>query len=507
MAAKLLKLLIGFAVLMAALAAASWWLLGSEAVRRALEAQAAAWLRQPVQIREASPQLFPRLGVSLRGVTIGSPARITLERVDVSTGLAALLSRRVEDGQVLVAGSRIELPLPFDIPTGPTAPAEAAPTNGSGLTIASIRSIALSDVHIVSRGRELAISAESSLEGTRLELTGFHANTGRSAIEASGTIELGPVVNADVTARADRLDVDDLVALAAAFAPGASSDGRASRRFEGPVLSVVEGRIRARISAPQGTAAGVSFRDFSAEVTAHENRVALAPVSLALFGGRYSGSLGFQTSGALTATVSAQLSDLDVSQLSAFAGSPGAATGRLTSSGEFFGRGKDVASVLSAARGHGRLEIVKGTLKGLEIVRAVIRFLDPQSRELPQARGERFERLTATVSLANQIARSEDITMIAGEFDVAARGTLSLPGHVLDLRADLLLSPELSERAGRDLHRYTREGDRIVLPATITGTIEQPRVTIDAAAAVKRGLRNEIERRLKSLFDRLKRPS
>lgn len=498
MAAKLLKLLIGFAVLMAALAAAGWWLLGSEAVRRALEAQAAGWLRQPVQIREATPQLYPRPGVSLRGVTIGSPARVTLERVDVSTGLAALLSRRVEDGQVLVAGSRIELPLPFDIPTGPTALAETAPTNGSGLTIASIRSIALSDVHVVSRGRELTISAESSLEGTRLELTGFRANTGRSAIEASGTIELGPVVNADVTARADRLDVDDLVALAAAFAPGASSDPRASRRFEG--------RIRARISAPQGTAAGVSFQNFAAEVTAQEHRVTLAPVSLALFGGRYSGSLGFQTSGALTATVSAQLSDLDVSQLSAFAGSPGAATGRLTSSGEFFGRGKDVSSVLSAARGQARLEIVKGTVKGLEIVRAVIRFLDPQARELPQARGERFERLTATVSLANQIARSEDISMIAGEFDVAARGTLSLPGHVLDLRAELLLSPELSARAGRDLYRYTREGDRIVLPATITGTIEQPRVRIDAEAAVKRGLRNEVERRLKSLFDRLKRP-
>lgn len=501
MAARLLKLLIGFAVLVAALAAAGWWLLGSEAVRRALEAQASAWLRQPVQIREATSQLVPRLGVRLRGVTIGSPARVTLERVDVSTGLAALLSRRVEDGQVLVAGSRIDLPLPFDIPMGQTAPAEAAPTNGSGLTIASIRSIALSDVHVVSRGRELAISAESSLEGTRLELSGFRANTGRSAIEASGTIELGSVVNADVTARADRLDVDDLVALAAAFAPdgprGAPPDGEG--RFEGS--------LRAKVSAPNGTAAGVSFQDFAADVTAQENRVALAPVSLALFGGRYSGSLGFQTSGALTATVSAQLSDLDVSQLSAFAGSPGAATGRLTSSGKFFGRGKDVASVLSAARGQGRLEIVKGTVKGLEIVRAVIRFLDPQARELPQPRGERFERLTATVSLANQIARSEDITMIAGEFDVAARGTLSLPGHVLDLRADLLLSPELSARAGRDLYRYTREGDRIVLPATITGTIEQPRVRIDAAAAVKRGLRNEVERRLRSLFDRLKPPS
>ena len=60
---------------------------------------------------------------------------------------------------------------------------------------------------------------------------------------------------------------------------------------------------------------------------------------------------------------------------------------------------------------------------------------------------------------------------------------------------------ELSAQAGTDLYRYTREGNRVVLPASIGGTLAMPRLTIDAGAAVKRGLRNEIERRMKDLLD------
>jgi hypothetical protein len=80
---------------------------------------------------------------------------------------------------------------------------------------------------------------------------------------------------------------------------------------------------------------------------------------------------------------------------------------------------------------------------------------------------------------------------------------LHLDADSLDGRADLVLSEALSAQAGTDLYRYTREGNRVVLPAVIGGTLAMPRLTIDAAAAAKRGLRNEIERRLKGLFEGL----
>ena len=65
-----------------------------------------------------------------------------------------------------------------------------------------------------------------------------------------------------------------------------------------------------------------------------------------------------------------------------------------------------------------------------------------------------------------------------------------------------MLSEALSAQAGTDLLRYTREGNRVVLPATLGGTLESPRLSIDAAAALRRGIHNEIGERLKGLFGR-----
>jgi hypothetical protein len=70
-----------------------------------------------------------------------------------------------------------------------------------------------------------------------------------------------------------------------------------------------------------------------------------------------------------------------------------------------------------------------------------------------------------------------------------------------------MLSEAMSTKAGTDLYRYTHEGNRIVLPAIVRGTLASPKASIDAEAALKRGLRNEMQRRLKGLLDRLKPPS
>jgi hypothetical protein len=90
--------------------------------------------------------------------------------------------------------------------------------------------------------------------------------------------------------------------------------------------------------------------------------------------------------------------------------------------------------------------------------------------------------------------------MHSPDVDIVGSGTLTLGTEALDGALDLSLSEALSAQAGNDLRRYTREGNRIVLPARIGGTLSSPRLSIDAAAALKRGLRNEVERRLKGIL-------
>jgi uncharacterized protein involved in outer membrane biogenesis len=489
------RIVIAVIVLVVAAAGAVYWFFSGDAIRRALEQQASAWVGHPVRIGSATGRLFPRVGLQLGDVRVGEPVRLALADVEVSTGLRALLSRRVEDAEVIVSDSRIDLPLPFSLPTETTA--EPGQASSSSFTVASISAISLRNIHVTSRGREIVVSADSSLDGSRLTLERFTAQSGETQVEASGVADLEPL-DAKLVASANRLDIDDVMALADAFTPQ-----QATRRAG----ALVPGRLEAQLSADRGTAAGVELGKLAATLVVRGNRVTLAPATFELFGGGYEGTVDADLgSDRMTMSITAAISELDVAQLAAFGGVEDTITGRLTGKGRFTGRGADFAAVLAAATGGGTATIANGTIKGLELVRTVVLFFGRPSSKAPAGGGQRFDRIAANFSLARQVITSDSLTLRSPDLDVAAAGTLTIPTKALEGRATLMLSEALSAQAGTDLVRLTREGNRVVLPAVIGGTLEQPRVVIDAAAAAQRGLRNEVERRLKGLFDRIKKP-
>src|SRR5687768_14381195 len=184
-------------VLVAGAAGALYWFLSGDGIRRTLEQQASAWLGQPVQIGSARAQFFPRIGLELGNVRAGNPARVTLQSVSISATLRPLLQRRIEDAVITLADSRIELPLPFSIPTTGEDAATPADTTDGGIQLVSIRAITLRNITIASRGREVTVSADSSLAGTRLNLQRFSATSGKTALEATGTAELEPALDAN----------------------------------------------------------------------------------------------------------------------------------------------------------------------------------------------------------------------------------------------------------------------------------------------------------------------
>lgn len=488
------RLLIGAVVLAALAAGAIYWFFSGDGVRHALERQATAWLGQPVRIASATAQLFPRVAIQLTNVRVGNPVRLALADVEVSTGLRALLSRRVEEAELILSDSRLDLPLPFTVPTSSTNDAAAS---SSWFTVESIRAITLRNVRVTSRGREVLVSGESSLAGNRLQLTEFSARSGETAVDASGIVELSPTFNAKLQATANRLDFDDLMALVDAFTPT-----QPTRRAG----ALVPGRLEARLSAARGRAAGLELGQLAAMLVARGNRVTLSPASFEMFGGRYEGALEVDLGERLSVSLTSRINDIDVAQLAAFGGVAGAMSGRLSGNGRFAGRGRDFGAVLSGANGSGTATITDGTIRRLELVRTAVLFFGRPAADAPASSGERFSRIAASFQLARQVFTTDSLTMESPDVNVAASGTLTIPTKALDGRANLLLSEALTTQAGTDLVRFTREGNRVVLPATLGGTLDRPRVTIDAAAAVQRGLRNEMQRRLKGVFDRLRPP-
>jgi uncharacterized protein involved in outer membrane biogenesis len=475
-------------------AGAAYWFFARDGFRQALEAQASAWLGHPVRIATARVQFLPRLAVELREVRVGDPVRLTLAEVDLASDLRPLLGGRIEDADVSISGSRIDLPLPFGLPerqSSPGADTQADPA----VRIVSIRSIALRSVRLRSRGREVVVSADSAYGGTALALNSIIAESGGTTLKAEGVIALSPRVDARINATANRLDLDELLALADAFAP--SSDGQSTGAAPPP-------RVAANISADEATAGRLKVQKLQTTLVRDGNTIVLNPTQFDVFGGRYSASITARVGGEFSATIKSRIEDIDVAQLAAFGGSPDSVTGTLSGAATVTGTGSDVASLLQSARGTGTATIVDGSIRRLNLIRTVILFF---GRPAPDA-GEstdRFDRLDARFSLANRVVNAEALSLNSPDADMAGSGTLNLETDALDGRVDITLSEALSRQAGTDLYRYTREGNRVVLPAAVGGTLTNPRLTIDVGAAAQRGLRNEVERRLKGILDGLGR--
>ena len=492
---RALLLIVGLtALLLLVGAGVAYWFFARDGFREALEAQATAWLGHPVRIGSASVQFLPRLAVELRGVRVGEPVQLTLDDVDLASDLRPLFSGRIENAEVSISESRIDLPLPFGLPER-SAGGNAADGSDAAVRIVSIKSIALRSVRLRSRGREIVVSADSAYGGTALALNSFTAEAGGTTLKAEGLMTLSPRIDARINAVANRLDLDELLALADAFAP--ASGGSPRDAGQSP-------RVAANISAGEATAGGVQVRNLTTTLVRDGSSVSLTPLQFDAFGGHYSSSIQARVGKELSATIESKIDKVDVAQLAAFGGSPDSVTGTLSAAGRFTGSGADFAQMLKNASGSGSASIVNGSIRRLNLVRTVVLFF---GRPAPDA-GEstdRFDRLEARFTLANRVVKAEPLSLHAPDADMAGSGTLNLETDALDGRVDVRLSEALSRQAGTDLYRYTREGNRVVLPAAIGGTLTNPRLTIDVGAAAKRGLRNEVERRMKGILDGLGR--
>src|SRR5262245_2571759 len=84
----------------------------TDTVRTALAGQLSKAIGQPVAVSRIGASIFPRVTVTLGGVTIGSPARVTVDSLQVGTSLSALFSRKIAHAVLRLNGARVQMPLP-----------------------------------------------------------------------------------------------------------------------------------------------------------------------------------------------------------------------------------------------------------------------------------------------------------------------------------------------------------------------------------------------------------
>lgn len=419
-------------------------MLGSDLVRSTLEQQLSDRLGQPVHIGAASASIYPRVGVDLRDVTIGSSSGITVGRVQLGTGLRALLSHQIANAEVVVADGRIPWPLPFALT--PTSSSGGAST---GITITSINRIAFQNITIVSSLPPLTVSLDAALDGDRIEIGQLDARTGKTRLHASGALDSISRMSGTLNVTGD-LEVD-----------------------------------------------GYDATGLSATVALAHDTITLAPLAFGILNGRFQGRLVANLAGAAPRVeVAGDVTNVDMAQVMQRSGAPGALTGKLHGHIQVSAVGSDGTALVRTASGKLNVEIANGTIPHLDLVRTVVLAFGKPDAAASAGSGSAFDSLGGPFALANGTVSSDALALRSRDFDMDASGRLHLESGAVDSRGNVVLSSDLTAQAGTDLRRYAAQDGRVIVPVTVSGTLTKPTPFVDVAAAAQRAVGNEVKRRL-----------
>jgi AsmA-like C-terminal region len=476
-------------------------LIGGDAVRRTLESQLSARVGEPVTIASLSASFFPRVELDLHEVAVGQPVRATITEISIATGLRGLLSRRVEGAEVVVSNSRLPVGMVLGI-VGAAASDGSADTSGAGLTIVSISTLVFRKVELVAGPRSLTVDLESSLDGDRLEVGRLIAQSQGTRLEARGALTSIAKHEGKFTAAAGRLNLDELLAVASTLSSEAPAPKSAPAAAAASPID-----LQLELTAPGGELGGYTFQTLSSTLRVTPRQILLQPLKFGIFGGQFDGQLRVLSSaGAPDIALNGRVDRLDVARLLREVRGSSPMSGLMSGTVALASRGSSSDDVVRAAHGSGRVTIADGVIPGLEMVRPIVLAFGKPSGAPPAGSGSSFTQLGGNFTLADRTLRVPDITFASRDFDMAGTALVRFPTGApgaLDVHANVMLSRELTAQAGTDLRRYAQEDGRVVVPATITGTLAAPNVSIDIAAAVNRALQNEAKRKLKGYLDRI----
>ena len=380
---------------------------------------------------------------------------------------------------------------------------------GSGRVPAVSGRVGLADVRLRSEQPPLAvegITTELEVEPRRVVLPRTRLRVGGAEVELEARAEgelTGPRVRA--TLRAERLP---LAALGAGEA-GAQAQAADELRALAADLSLDATRsppgMDLHLRAGGGRLAGLPFESLEVVASRSGPAVRLRKVEVSAFEGGVSaeGRLELASGTAPRFSLSARVDRIDLASL--LAAELGAAAarlrGRLTARLELEGAGSSWEELRPALRGQGRVDVADGVLEGVNLVDEIVGgvtgvpglgSLTPRGvrEKYPALFGTgdtRFERMGASVRIADGVARTDDLVAAAPEYELRGRGT-----YRLDNRADLRVTLRLAPALAADIRHAVREaaylvgGDGwLVLPARVVGSPPALRAEPDLEAIAR----------------------
>jgi uncharacterized protein involved in outer membrane biogenesis len=488
-------------------------------VRATAEARLSAALGQPITIGDIGFTLTPRPAFMGSGVRVGpadssAPPALRIDRIRVVPRLRSFFSSTIRIEEVRLDGFTVSI---LRDRSGWHAPAAfPAPSQGTGagmeierVHVAGGRLIVFDAVEGGVRETSSIddISADMLIDATGLRLAPFAGRVGSSRIDGDGTATATAVRLAFNAPSINDADLPALLGLLGAARPAAVRLNEAAAAS----VTVTIDRSRSRLTGsgtirvPVLTVEPLRMQRVEAPFSINGSTMTFDPITFVLNGGTHRGrvAVALDASPARWSSDS-QLEGVDVGALlDVLAGRDARIDGRGGIRGKLQGRVEK--DFISGIDGRVRLDVTDGTLHDFPLLATINRAL-----RLAEAAGNdtRFERLSATLAIAQAAAATDDLVIDARDLRVRAAGRIAFDG-ALNLRGLAMISADRVSAAVASVHELARAKNsrgEIELPLIIAGTLGAPRFEVDVETALRRGVRDELMRRLRGLIRRPPHP-
>ena len=276
-----------------------------------------------------------------------------------------------------------------------------------------------------------------------------------------------------------------------------------------PVELIKPLNARGKFQMDRASLGNIVFENIDVGLNSSNGKMRIFPISSELFGGRYSGDVRIDVSGAAPVlSMSEKIAGVDLALLAKAMFDQDNVTGAIAGSFVLTGRGSDIAVIQSSLSGDMSIELRDGAFIGTDVwyelrkARALLKGEQPPKAELPAKTD--FNSLRMTGVVANGVLSSDDLFAELPFMQLTGGGQINIPAGTLNLAMDarILERPEFLENATQEeLNEFTEA----VIPLKITGPIASPSIRPDLEKLLKKRVEDEIKEqlrdKLKGLFD------
>ena len=296
----------------------------------------------------------------------------------------------------------------------------------------------------------------------------------------------------------DTIDVDRYLppdAPEGAATPGAAAGATASGAPPEVLKSLdMQGRLR----IGQLVASGLTVSDMEINTRAEGGLVRLAPMSAALYGGRYAGNVQLDARRTpLRITMDESLSGVQIgSLLRDLTGAEERLTGRGDLRARLQADGTSDQEIRRTLNGNAEFRFSDGAVKGVNVAQ----YLREASARLrgqptpPEAGPNQtdFADLSGTVRFASGVARNDDLSLRSPLLRVSGEGSANLVSEQIDYRIRATLVGTLEGQGGAE--RDALRG--VTVPIRVGGSFDRPTYALDVETLIAENISSRARERI-----------